>query len=248
MAQTVEPGASRTDDVRLETITHERARFNLGDTGWAEIDRRGSTVLRLPEPPSPEALVHPLLSTTATASAYWSGDLSLHAGAIEVGGRCVGVLGERGAGKSSTLAYLARMGVTVLADDILVLRGDRVLAGPRCLDLRRTTAEWLESGTYLGVIGQRERWRMALGRAPAEVPLHGWVSLEWGPDVAMEPLPSRDRVQALARHLAIQIPPRDPVAFLDAAARPFWRLTRPQSLDAVHETCERLLDELGRSA
>jgi energy-coupling factor transporter ATP-binding protein EcfA2 len=49
------------------------------------------------------------------------GATSLHAGAVTIAGRAVAIVGSKGAGKSTTVAYLARLGHRVSADDVTVL-------------------------------------------------------------------------------------------------------------------------------
>jgi hypothetical protein len=60
------------------------------------------------------------------------GATCLHASSIAVGGRAIALLGKAGAGKSTTAAALARLGYSVLSDDVAVLddRGDRFLVQP----------------------------------------------------------------------------------------------------------------------
>lgn len=56
----------------------------------------------------------------------------LHASSIAVGGRAIALLGQPGAGKSTTAAAFARLGYSILSDDVAVLddRGDRFLVPP----------------------------------------------------------------------------------------------------------------------
>jgi hypothetical protein len=60
------------------------------------------------------------------------GTTSLHASSIVVGDRAVALLGQPGAGKSTTAAAFARLGYSVLSDDVAVLddRGDQFLVQP----------------------------------------------------------------------------------------------------------------------
>ena len=50
------------------------------------------------------------------------GVVSLHASAIQVGGKAVALLGPPGAGKSTTAAAFARRGVPILSDDVVPLK------------------------------------------------------------------------------------------------------------------------------
>ena len=60
------------------------------------------------------------------------GQICLHASALAVGGRAIALLGQPGAGKSTTAAVFARLGYSILSDDIAVLddRGDHFLVQP----------------------------------------------------------------------------------------------------------------------
>ena len=133
---------------------------------------------------SDQALVHPYLAPAAAVIARWLGREPFHAGAFALDGGAWGVLGEREAGKSSLLAWLSLQGRSVVCDDMLVVAGDTVFAGPRSVDLRRETAVRLGAGEELGMIGARERWRVGLPPIEPEVPLAGWVFLEWGDEVS----------------------------------------------------------------
>jgi hypothetical protein len=49
------------------------------------------------------------------------GAMCLHASAVEMGGRAFALVGSRGMGKSTSAAAFARMGLSVLTDDVLAL-------------------------------------------------------------------------------------------------------------------------------
>ena len=157
----------------LDSIGPDVAQILL-QHGWVELDRRAASVtFRLAAPPPPKDLVHPYLAPAAAVAARWAGRDGFHAGAIVAGDGAWAVLAAKGGGKSSLLAWLAMHGHPVLADDLLVTDGGTALAGPRCVDLRGDAAERLGSGEPLGVVGQRERWRMALGPVPPRCPCAG---------------------------------------------------------------------------
>ncbi len=214
--------------------------------GTARLDRRtSSTVLALPQCPSAAELAHPYLAATGAVAARWRGDLPLHGGAFVAGERAWGLLGDREAGKSTTVAALWRARAPILTDDLIVLRGRTVLAGPRSLDLREPTAAWLGVGDSIGVVGMRERWRIQLDQVPAETSLGGFVVLEWGPDVALTPLPAAERPAALMAALAVLALPTSPAALLEVFTLPIWRLTRPRRLSALDSATALLLETLG---
>ena len=161
-------------------------------------------------------------------------------------GEAWGVFGQRGAGKTSTLAHLSlRDGLEILSDDVLVLDADLVAyAGPRCADLRGDAAERLGLGEDLGVVGGRRRWRMPLGPVAPELPFKGWVELAWADAVHVaEPAPVQ-RFEALAQNLALRLVPPDAAALLRLADQPYLRFGRPRDYDRLDGALDRLVAAL----
>lgn len=68
------------------------------------------------------------------------GHTALHASVVAVDGQCIALLGTKGAGKSTTAAAFAQLGLTVLADDMAVLvdQGSTFLVQPGYPCLRLT--------------------------------------------------------------------------------------------------------------
>jgi hypothetical protein len=227
----------------MDVVGPRTARLPLHASGWMEIERDPARItFRLPEPsPAHEELVHPYLAPGAAVLARWTSREAFHAGVIGVGDGAWAVLGDRESGKSSTLGWLAARGLPVLADDLLVLDEGNALAGPRCIDLRQDAARRLDAGEPLGVVGTRERWRLRLGPVPARVPLRGWVVLEWGDDVAVEPVRGAARLTALIPHRSVRLEPPDPGALVELASLPVLRLRRPRRWDSLPLAIERLL-------
>jgi hypothetical protein len=133
----------------------------------------------------------------------------------------------------------------VLADDVLIVNGSLdVLGGPRCIDLRREAALALGLGGSIGVLGTRERWRMHLRPAPCEVPLGGFVCLEWG-SPAVSHVPPNDRVRTLYANLALPLgEQRDPAALstlMELLVLPMVRMRRPREIERIDETADLLL-------
>jgi hypothetical protein len=231
----------------LETVGDRSARLILRNGGEIEVEREGPRALfRVPERLGPAELLHPYLAPVASVVAHWSGRESLHAAAIVVDGAAWALLGDRESGKSSTAAWLARAGVGVLCDDVLVLDGGSALAGPRVIDLREEPARLLEAGEELGVVGERERWRLRLDPVPAAVPLAGWVSLAWGERVAVESVPAAARIAMLVAQRGLRVPASDPALLVELAALPALELRRPRDWSSLAEAAGRLLDRLGR--
>lgn len=229
----------------LERIGPDRAELNLHD-GRVQIEREPATVtFRTPSAPPHRDLVHPYLAPAAAVVARWSGRESFHAGAVVGGDGAWGVLGDKESGKSTTLAWLAGKGTTVLADDLVVVEQDGVLAGPRCIDLRRQSAAGLGRGVPLGFVGVRERWRVPLGPAPARVPLRGWITLAWDDDVAVDELRGPERMLALLPHRSVRVAPDRPQALIELGSLPVLRLRRPRRWQSLAIAGQRLLEAIG---
>jgi hypothetical protein len=230
-----EPGPEHVGDDRAELRVH-------GD-GRALIDRRASTVRFLvPRPVRSDELVHPFLAPAAAVIARWLGRESVHAGAIALEGRALGVVGARHAGKSSTLAWMALNGGEVLCDDMLVVDRRRAFPGPRTIDLRQDAAAELAAGEAIGVTGARERWRLRLAPVRVTYELTGFVHLAWGDGVAVRRLGLAERLQRLVPQRALRIEPAREDAVLQLAAMPAWELSRPRSWASLPETAQRLLE------
>jgi hypothetical protein len=189
-------------------------------------------------------LLHPYLAPVAALGARWLGRESFHAGAVIVDGGAWALLGDKGAGKSSTLAHLALSGHTVLSDDVLVVRDGAAFVGPRCIDLRAEPARRLGAGMPLGVVGMRERFRLELGPAPSMVPLRGFVTLGWGDELAIERLRGSMRLLTLMPHRALLLESNAPADLLELSSLPFVEVRRPHGWRSLEETTERLLDAL----
>jgi hypothetical protein len=225
----------------VDRIGPHDAELPLATGGWAAIDRRAArATFHVPHDIPDGDLVHPYLAPAAAVAARWAGREAFHAGAVLLGDGAYGLLGDKEMGKSTTLGWLALHGHTVLVDDLLVLDGDDVLAGPRCIDLRESAAELLGAGDSMGVVGMRERFRLRLGAAPASAPLRGWLILEWGDEVAIEPVRGAERLLALLPHRAVLLAPPAPAALVELSSRPVWRLRRPRDPGSLPEVAERL--------
>ncbi len=234
-----DPRVPGTVDVRDSTAT-----IWVADGGRIDVDRASGTVrIRTPEPVSDDAVLHPYLALPAAFAARWRGRRSLHGGAFVHGDGAVALLGDKGGGKSSTLGALLARGHLVLTDDILVLDGGDVFAGPRAVDLRAETAERL-GGEALGVVGARPRWRLHPDPAPPRTRLRGIVQLEWGDAIALTPAGPAERLRGLMAACVLRPDERDALELLDLAALPTWRLQRPLSLEALEPGVDQLLAAL----
>lgn len=239
----------RVDDGPLpdrEVVSDQRAELLLTAGGWVAIERaslRAEYVL--PRDVSPGALVHPHLAPVAAIASRWLGRESFHAGAVVIGDGAWGVLGDKEAGKSSTLAWLALAGHPVLADDLVVLDGGSVLAGPRSIDLREPSALQLGVGEPLGRIGLRNRWRLQLPPAPTALPLRGWIVLTWGDGPpSLHALEGAARLQAILPHRAVRLTPTDPGRLVALSALPCHELCRPRAWSSLPDAADLLARSL----
>jgi hypothetical protein len=170
---------------------------------------------------------------------------TFHAGSVVLGGGVWGILGERERGKSTTVAWLAGHDFLIFGDDVLVVRDGRALAGPRAMDLRRSAAERFGMGESIGVLGTRERWRHRLPAVPAELPLAGFVALEWGVEPRLEEVPPAERLQRLGQAVGLSAEAGEARAWLELAALPMIVFRRPRRWDALDGAMERLVSALG---
>jgi hypothetical protein len=204
-----------------------------------------SITLAMATPVPPGGLVHPILTVPISVAARWSGCITLHAGAYEVGGTAWAVLGEREAGKSSLLASLAtRAACPVVADDLLVIDDGAVLAGPNCVDLRPDVVGQYPGARPVGEIGGRLRHRLSTPPSLERSSLGGILSLGWHGDagIKVEKLPAAEALRLIyAQEYIALLGPADPVKILDLLGVPAYRVLRPRDWGVVDELCERLV-------
>jgi hypothetical protein len=231
------------EDRSPSRVDEQQADLGLLDGGRLRATRgEGSVRFSLPVVPPDADLLHPYLAPAAALTWQWNGHEALHAGSIVVGGGAVLVIGEKEAGKSTTLAWLARtMGVTVVSDDLAVLRGEDVLAGPRSIDLRPGPKE-LDGVVVRG----GGRLRVDLPPAPPAVPVVGSVVLRWGPELAMESVPATERIRMLGQERSYYRLHGDPAAILNLAGKPMFTLVRPREEAILPAATQSLLRRFDR--
>jgi hypothetical protein len=233
------------DELEVQTVGPDRAAIAPASGTVVRIERDpGRVTFTAPVALSAEAIVHPLLAHVAAITAWWFGRESLHAGAFVAGGGVWALVGDRGAGKSSTLAWLAREGHEVVCDDMLVLEADQPFAGPRSLDLRESAAALLGEGEPLGVIGERERWRMPVAPSGQLPPLRGLIHLTWGEELRAHSPSVHRRLELITANRGVKLPATAPEAWLDLASLAWFELERPQRWEEL----PRVADELRRLA
>lgn len=230
-----------------DALAPDTARYRFTAGGHVVVQRSPRlAVFRFPDEahvPPVRHLVHPYLCTPLATIHYWNGTPAFHGGAFIVDGGAWVVLGAKGAGKSTLLATLGTLGVPVLTDDLAIVPDDRVLSGPRCIDLRADAAQRLGVGDNLGVVGVRERWRYRLPDGPANAPLRGWILPDWGDAHGLIKVNATERLQALLANLALRAEPPQPDILLRLTALPCYRFLRPRTW-ATAAGAERLLDAL----
>jgi hypothetical protein len=229
--------------VPRESVTEEQAVLRLKTGGRLTLDR-GEGVARsaVPRRLTDDDLVHPFLAPAAAVVAHWARRLSFHAGAFLAGGGAWAVVGDREAGKSSALAWLALDGHDVLADDVLVLDGRSAFTGPRAIDLREETADRFGIGAALGVVGARERWRVTLPQMQSRVPFRGWIFLSWDERVEARALSAAECMRRLVGNLTLRVDATNPSALLELATLPAWEVRRPRDWNRLEEGVRCLLD------
>lgn len=229
-------------------VGEDRAHIALETAGHIAVRREPAAIEFVTvRPLDPDELAHPFLARPAAVLATWRGHVALHAGAVLARGAAWLVAGTRETGKSSLLAALAVAGHDVLADDVVVATADgAAFAGPRSVDLR--TKDTPLGGAALTPSRRHTRWRLRLGPVPAEVPLRGLVSLEWGDEVRVEPLDAAERFAFLQARLTLGRLPLDRRPLLALTALPGFRLVRPRRWDAVPAAIEALVAATGHRA
>jgi hypothetical protein len=157
--------------------------------------RDGAEIIVDPQAGAPELDVRSyLMGSLFAAICHQRGLLPLHASAIAAPYGAAAFLGASGAGKSSTVAFLARRGHRVLADDICVIdpaapRDKRVLPVAPWLKLWSTTLEAMgeSSDGLTRVFVEDEKYRYALPQPENATSLAELILLERD-DALTEPI------------------------------------------------------------
>jgi hypothetical protein len=235
------------DDPSEVILDDDRISLPLIDDGHLTAERASrEAVYRLQSPIPDEDLIHPYLSVAAGTFAWWMGRESFHAGGFVADGLAWGVLGHKEQGKSSLLTWLSLRGWQIIADDLLITDGNTVFAGPRSIDLREASAEHFSQVVSTKVRGD-ERDRIHLGPVDPEVPLAGWIFLDWGDEIRCNALPVTERLAELSLFRGFKHLPKDPGGFLHIGARPAFRLTRPKRWDVMSDAVAVLMDAVSKA-
>lgn len=225
-------------------ITADTAQLPLADGSWVILERAAGQATVIGGSATSDQILHPLLATTAVVFSWWHGRSAFHGGAFAAprGGSAWALLGDRGAGKSSTLAAMAAAGLEVLADDLLVVANQTVFAGPRLLDLRPDTAIELNA-IGAGIVRAGARHRLELAQVPPELRLGGWVFLTWGAQTSLRRLSPAEWLERATSHLNTLT--TSAPSLLDLAGTEAWELTRPRELASLEPAVEELRSLVG---
>ena len=242
-----EPGRCPQDGVGRAQLHFDEAHAELwiSDTDFLELHRSPLRVrFATAAPLSDDLVAHPYIALAATVASHWLGRQILHGGGFIDGDQAWGLLGTKEAGKSSTLAWLLANGRPIISDDLLVLDGTSVFAGPRTVDLREDAAAVL-GGEPVQIDVGRARWRLRPGPIAPVTPLGGIVHLEWGDEIVIEPVEPSERLVLLIANSVVGLNLVDASAYLALAALPTWRFVRPRRLDVSDDANAQLLAALG---
>jgi hypothetical protein len=219
-------------------VTTSRAVILLVDGGHAVLDRdRRAITLHGPTSLWTDWFVHPTLAAISSVFSNWLGRHAIHAGAFVAGGGAWALIGAKQAGKSSTLGWLAAADRPIVADDLVVSDDGIALAGPRTLDLVPSSARYLALVGHTVRDGERERLRVR--QVDPEVPLRGWIVLEWGDALDARPIPPAERLEVLIENLRI---PLDGPGSRGLLALPGFALRRPRTLDHLPQAGSKILE------
>jgi hypothetical protein len=229
----------RSEPQRLD---RDRAVIDLRDAARRRLvmDRAAGTATFHGRELAPDQLVHPYLWPVASIFSRWLGREALHGGAVVLDGGAWGVLGPADAGKSTLLAAFAAAGTPVVSDDLVVVEDRRVLAGPRCIDLRAALPAELSGRLGAVRARRRSRWRVHLSAVDAEVPLRGWVFLAWEDRAKLTPLPERKTLTRLLRWRAWAELESGTDHLRELATLPAFTLGRPRRMAQIDEAVRLL--------
>ena len=233
------------EDAVSRSLADLEAEFPLLDGGSVLVRRDPRCgVYRVPSMLSSDEIAHPYLVPVAAVHAYWNGYATFHAGGFIVDGKVWAILASRRGGKSSLLAALAKAGYGIVSDDLVVTDEERVFSGPRSIDLREDAVPNFPGTRSLGMAGRRPRWRLEPGDVPSELPLAGWLTLDWSDEMAMWKVEPGERIRLLAESRSLKGPAVDPSQFLRLTGKPMWTVGRPRGWELMDQTLNLLLETI----
>lgn len=233
---------------RTERFTADRAEIALIDDGWISLERSGRAELILPQAVPEEEMLHPWLVPAAATFNGWLGRQVLHGGLYARDGRAVAVLGDKQAGKSTLLTWLALTDeFDILADDLVVIEDGLAFAGPRYIDLRTGSLDVLGPSNRHRLVRDGSRLRLELPAAAPAAELVGVVILNWwrSPEVALRSLAPSEGLASLLPHALGGGERGLHGRLLDLLHVPTWMLLRPRDWSIMPAVEEQLRGLLG---
>jgi hypothetical protein len=85
---------------------------------------------------------------------------------------------------------------------------------------------------------------MPLGPVEPEVPLAGWIRLDWGEEAGVGVLAASEALATIFASLTLRLEPVDPPSLMDLLALPALVVRQPQRMEELSRTADRLLDHL----
>lgn len=234
-------------------INDDRAVIPLIENGLLEISRAPAIASFVTSRQlSPEELLHPWLVPAAATVNAWHGRRVLHGGLVGDGKCALGLIGDKEAGKSTLLAWLAfEAGLAVMCDDLVVLDDDTVFCGPRCIDLRPSSVPYLPDVVGATLVRDDTRLRLPLPEMPATAQLSGFVVLEWSERTERTELcavSAADRLPNILPHAFTEGIPAGVAGVLGFAQYRMWRLRRPRSWSSLAASATLLRELLASRA
>lgn len=236
-------------------------RLVFDDTGTFDISPDGAVITwyRGPEAKVTDARAD-LTGRVIAAALHLAGTVSLHASAVVVGGKAIGLIGVKGRGKSTLALALVRGGARLLTDDTLPVRP---CTPPEALPGLHATRLWPDSASRVGLgevhstaPGEKLLYSQLPADdvtndpapldalyllAPAKAPIEGSL-------VARTPLPIVQAALAMVGHSKLAPLLRQggaaelmKVASDLAASIPVYRLDIVRDLDRLDEVVETLV-------
>lgn len=235
-----------------------------------EIDSQGSHISATWTYSLLEEVAGLLLGPALGCTLRLRGTVCLHACVVGIGQRAIAIVGEKGAGKSTTAAALATRKHSILSDDIAVLNSDgqhflvqpgypRLRLWPEAINtlygsevpLMRVLSS--SEKRYLNLTDNSETaWRFQSDTLPLAAI---YVLGERVPSLAapaIEPIPPAIGVMALMAHRSASFLTLErekqarefAVLSRVAATVPVRKVSRPDSLDALPQLCDAILEDL----
>lgn len=223
----------------------DRAIIPLIENGLLEVFREPAVAsFTMPRTLSDDELLHPWLVPAAATVSAWHGRRVMHGGLVSNGTKAVAIVGDKEGGKSTLLAWLAfEAGLSVMCDDLVVLDGERVFAGPACIDLRPGSVPHLPEVVGSTLVRDGTRLRVPLPKTPPVAEFMGVIVLEWSEHTAMPGVPPGERLTHVLPHALVEGIPSGVAGVLGFAQYRMWRLMRPKRWDSL-EVAATMVREL----